>query len=349
MSRTCVLVVNWNGWADTIECLESLFRYIDDDVRVIVCDNGSTDNSLEKLKAWAEGRLELYLPPTSLLRKLSWPPVPKPISFCLHDQVEAEQGGDAEESARLVLIRNRDNLGFAGGNNVGLRYLMARGDFDFVWLLNNDTVAADGALEALYLRMQDRPEIGMCGSTLLHYEQPERVQARGGGWYCHWLGLPWHVGQLGRSTDPVNEAKVEGRINYVVGASMMVSRTFLTRIGLMSEEFFLYYEELDWAMRSRGLFSLGFARHSVVYHKIGASIGTRTDPRKKSLTCDYYNIRNRIRYTRQYLPLALLTVYPILCLAALNRLLFGQWRRGLMVLRLMLSGGRDLKGFLPGA
>lgn len=345
MSRTCVLLVNWNGWADTIECLESLVRHIKGDVRIIVVDNGSTDDSPQRIMAWAAGNLEPYLPQTKLLRNLSWPPVSKPISCVLYNQVEAEKGGDPDESARLAVIRNQGNLGFAGGNNVGLRYLMARGNFDYVWLLNNDTVVADGALEALHQRMRYSPEVGMCGSTLLHYEEPQRVQARAGGWYCRWIGLPWHIGQLGRSTDLVDEKRVESRINYVVGASLMVSRLFLEKVGLMAEEYFLYYEELDWSMRGSAHFRLGYAQNSVVYHKIGASIGTRTDPRKKSLTCDYYNVRNRIRFTRRNFPFALLTVYPMLCLAALNRLLFGQWQRSLMILQLIWAGGRDLKSF----
>ena len=348
MKRCHVLLVNWNGWADTIECLESLIRNTGDDVQIILCDNCSTDGSLSKILAWAEGRLSLYLPLTNPLRELSWPPVQKPVAVNMYDRTEAETGGVVGENARLTIVCIEKNLGFAGGNNVGLRYLMARGDFDYVWLLNNDTVAAPGSLDALRRRVENSPEVGMCGCSLLRYDAPKKVQARGGGYYCHWIGLPWHVGQLGKSTDRVNADHVERRINYIVGASLLVSRPFLEQVGLLAEDYFLYFEEVDWARRSAGKYRLGYAHDSMVYHKIGASIGTSTDPRKKSLVCDYYSIRNRIRFTRKYHPAALLTVYPILCLTILNRLIFGQWRRGLMVLRLMLARGEDLETVKPG-
>lgn len=348
MKRCHVLMVNWNGWANTIECLESLIRATNDDVRIILCDNGSSDDSVAKILAWAEGGLDLYIQASHPLRKLSWPPVVKPISVAIYDKALAESGGRSGERTRLVIIRNGVNLGFAGGNNVGLRYLQACGDFDYVWLLNNDTVVTAGALEALCRRVEDAPKVGMCGATLLRYDAPEKVQARGGGWYCRWIGLPWHVGQLGQAKDRVQTNQVERRINYIVGASLLVSRLFLEQIGLLAEDYFLYFEEADWARRSDGQFDLGYASHSTVYHKVGASIGTSTDPRKKSLTCDYYSIRNRIRFTRRYHPVALFTVYLVLCLAILNRLMFGQWRRALMVLRLMLARGRDLETMKPG-
>ena len=132
-------------------------------------------------------------------------------------------------------------------------------------------------------------------------------------------------------------------MNYVVGASMLVKRDFLIDVGLMNEDYFLYFEELDWVLRAGPKFTLAYAPESVVFHKVGATIGTSSDLRKKSQVCDYYSTRNRIRFTQKYYPCALLTLYPVLCFAVLGRLLFGRWRRGEMILRLMLSRGEDLK------
>ncbi len=349
MKRVYVLVINWNGWTDTIECLESVFRLDYHDYRVIVCDNGSKDGSLGRIIDWAEGNSEI---PTNAKRSphhdLVSPPVEKPLSYAVYDRCQAEGGGDSNFDPHLILIKTGGNLGFAGGNNVGLRYALARSDFDHVWLLNNDTVVEPRSLSALITRMADKPSAGMCGSTLVLYEKPDRIQARGGGWYCKWIGLPWHLGQLEKIGSQPRTEHVEKWMNYVVGASLLVSRNFLFDVGLMREDYFLYFEEIDWLQRAGAPFTLAYASDSIVYHKIGASIGTSTDPRKKSLVCDYYNIRNRIRFTREYYPLALLTVYPVLCLAILNRLLFGQWRRGLMILRLMLMRGGDLETMKPG-
>jgi len=318
MSRACILLLNWNGWGDTIECLESIFRSVPSDVRVIVCDNASSDGSVEKIEAWAKGQLDVRVPVDHPLRETSWPPVLKPIPFQICERLDAEKEGKCDSHARLVLIRTGGNFGFAGGNNVGLRYVLKNGQEDNVWLLNNDTVIVPGALDALLKRMGEDPAIGMCGSTLLRYHEPLRVQARGGGWYCKWIGLPWHLGQLGRADDPVDELWVERWMNYVVGASLCVSRTFLEQIGLMCEDYFLFFEETDWAVRSKGQFRLAYAA-----------------PREKSLTCDFFALRNRLKFSQRYYPFALPTIYIGLMLSLLIRCLSGRWNLAGMVLDIM--------------
>ena len=99
------------------------------------------------------------------------------------------------------------------------------------------------------------------------------------------------------------------RMDYINGASTLASRSFLEKIGLMEESYFLYFEEMDWAMRARGKFALGYARDSVIYHKEGATIGTNLDRRKRSLLSDQYLSRNRVLFTRRFVPWALPTVF----------------------------------------
>ena len=341
MSRACLLLVNWNGWGDTIECLESIYRSVASEVRVVLCDNDSDDGSIERIQAWAEGRLDVVVPVAHPLRERSWPPVSKPVPYKLYDRIEAEQGGENDFAARLVLIRTGGNLGFAGGNNVGLRYLLKQEHEDYIWLLNNDTVIASGALEAILQRMNGNPDVGMCGSTLLHYNAPQRVQARGGGWYCKWIGLPWHIGQMGKAGDAVDDDRVERCMNYVVGASLCVSRAFLTQVGLMREDYFLFFEETDWAMRAKGKFSLAYAPESTVYHKIGQSIGTSSVPNRKSYICDYYGLRNRLLFTRRYFPNLVPCIYLSLLCALLVRLLHGKWDRVALIWRLLTGADRS--------
>lgn len=337
VSRVYVIVVNWNGWQDTIECLESVFRSDYNDFRVIVCDNGSSDGSVERITSWAENRLDIITEEGCRLRDRSFPPVGKPISYATYSQAEAESGGCLDDDPRLILIRNPANLGFAGGNNAALLYALARDDFDNVWLLNNDTVVNNDALSKMVLRMKQKSTAGMCGSTILHYGDPKRVQALGGGYYCKWLALSWHQGRLKKSDDAINALKAEKWMNYVVGASMLVSKKFLQDIGLMFEDYFLYFEEIDWALRARGRFSLVYEKESIVYHKIGKSIGTSSDPRKKSIVCDYYNLRNRILFTRRFFPAALPTVYLTLFGELIIRLLLGKWDRFVLILKLLFQ------------
>lgn len=340
MKRVYIIIVNWNGWRDTVECLESVMRLEGSYFRVVVCDNASSDDSLKHISDWAGGSLNAYVPDGNPLRQYSYPPVKKPLDWMEYDRQEAESGGKKDFDPPLVFVRTGGNLGFAGGNNVGLRYALARDDFDFVWLLNNDTVVEPLTLASLLSRMSAKPTAGMCGSTLLRYHEPQRIDACGGGYYCKWIGLPWHIGRTRKADKVPDPGDAERWMNYVVGASLLVSRQFLKDIGLMCEEYFLFFEETDWAIRSKGRYSLAYSPESVVYHKIGASIGTRTDPREKSLLCDYYNISNRIYFTRKYYPYALVTIYTALLFAIVVRLICGQWKRAVMIARMMAVGGK---------
>lgn len=339
MKGVHVLLLNWNGWGDTLECLESLLRSDCCDLRVVVCDNGSTDGSLARLKAWARGDLDLWVPDAARLKHFSFPPVAKPVPYVQLSRKEAEAGGAADCAARLILIDNGSNLGFAGGNNVGLRYLLRQDDLAYVWLLNNDTVVRADALGKLLARVGADPQAGMCGSTLLCYQDPGQVQAHGGAYYCRWIGLAWHLGRLKKAHHPISAGKVEARMNYVVGASMLVSQRFLREIGLLCEDYFLFFEELDWALRAAGRFNLLYAPQSVVYHKVGASVGTSSNPAKKSAVCDYWNVRNRLFFTRRWFPEALPAVYLALLGTLLTRVVMGRWDRVAMLLRLLTTGG----------
>jgi GT2 family glycosyltransferase len=187
-------------------------------------------------------------------------------------------------------------------------------------------------------RMQRNRDIGLCGSTLLFYEKPTHVQALGGAYYCRWLAAAWHLGQRRRFVRTEHPEAVERHLSYVVGASMLVSIEFLRTVGLMAEDYFLYSEEMDWVLRAGNRFKKAYAPESIVYHKVGSSIGTRSHPGQKSLLCDYYNLRNRLIFTRRHFPYALPTVYLGLLLEGLLRLIFGQWRRMRMVLCLIFSG-----------
>lgn len=337
--------MNFNGWKDTVECLESLLRTHYPDYRIIVCDNGSTDDSLERIREWASTGTGIQPASHEVVNHLTSPPVDKPIRCRTYERSEAEAGGVPGDDPRLVLIDCGANLGFGAGNNVGLRYAQARDDFSYAWLLNNDTVVTRDALSNLVSRMKDTPSAGMCGSTLLHYDNPERVQALGGGYYCKWIGLPWHMGQFKTTRHKYSQQGTERWMNYVIGASLLVSKEFLQKTGLMEEEYFLYFEELDWALRGKPFFGLAYAPESIVYHKVGRSIGTSSDPRQKSEICDYFNIRNRIFFTRKFFPEAIVPVYATLLFAVLVRLFFCKWKRALMIGRLMAAAGRHLHEF----
>lgn len=333
--RVYILLVNWNGWADTRECLESLLQLDYPDFRIVVVDNASTDGSAAALRRWANARCDMQRPVAPGQTATASAPAPF-FSECGREA--AERGGDAVGDAFLTLVCAPANLGFAGGNNIGLRFALARGDAGYVWLLNNDTVVDPQALSALVERIRARRNAGMCGSSLLFYDRPATVQALGGAYYCPWLAVAWHLGQRRSFVPQSRPERVERLMSYVVGASMLVSMEWLRSVGLMTEDYFLYFEEIDWTLRGGKRFGLAYAPGSLVYHKVGGSIGTRSHPAHKSLTCDYYNIRNRIVFTRRHYPWALPTVYLGLCVEMLLRICCGRLQRAAMILRLMLCG-----------
>jgi GT2 family glycosyltransferase len=330
----CAVLVNWNGWADTVECLETVLRSTGVSLQVVVCDNGSTDDSLARIRGWAAGRVDAAADPSHPLHTLSSPPLPKPVHHVELDRAAAEAGGCGARDAPLVLVRTGANLGFAGGCNVGMRFALARGH-PYVWLLNNDTVVRPDTLSHLVHSADGDPRAGIVGSTLLSYAEPNQVQARGYGAYNPWFALPRHVVDARRAAAAGGAAAA--RPAYVVGASMLVRRAFMLDVGLMDESYFLFFEELDWAMRAGSGWRLGYAPESVVFHKEGSANGGSSTGRGKSRLADYHFMKNRIVFTRRYFPRRLSTVYAALGVAAARRALRGEWARARMILDLCRS------------
>lgn len=287
MSETIVVLLNWNGWRDTVACLESLFGPKATPCRVVVCDNNSQDESVAQLSTWGQTRFG--------------------SRFERFDRSDVERGVALDVDTKLALVENGANLGFAGGNNIGIRLAMKSPDCMFVWLLNNDTTVAPEALARVVARAESDPSIGLCGSTLIYHHDRQMVQAFGGANYNRFSGKSRHMGAFAPlSAIPTDPAKIESAMSYVVGAAMLVRREYLEQIGLMEEGYFLYCEEIDWATRGKDKFRLGYAPNSYVFHKEGASIGTAASG--GSALSTYYLFRSRVRFTARFYPVLLVPV-----------------------------------------
>jgi GT2 family glycosyltransferase len=332
-----VIILNWNGWRDTIECLESVLRQDYESFRVIVCDNESGDQSLDRIAEWAQGGVAASCSAAPQVHQLISPPVAKPVRFLRIDAGERIALESRRES--LFLVQTGGNLGFSGGNNVGLRLALGAGDLEYAWLLNNDTVAHPQALSTLVAEMRNRPDVGICGSKVLYYHAPQTVQALGGSTYNHWTGRGACIGRGRALSEAPSQQEVEQQMQLVFGASMFVRRSFLEYIGLLDERYFLYFEENDWAARARGRFNLGYCPKSVVYHKEGASIGSSEIKGKpRSELSERFASRSRILFTRIHYPAALVTVLLAMLMSALHRLTTGRVRNFFMLVRGGLSG-----------
>jgi GT2 family glycosyltransferase len=300
-ARVCVVVLNWNGWKDTIECLESLFRLDYPNYFVVVVDNGSTDGSVEQIRKWASGQLplDITLVPDSL-RHLVTPPCRKPIP--VEATVNGQRtctGQQRQDQSQLVIIESGRNLGYAGGNNIGIDYALGQ-CADFVWILNNDTVVEPSALGLLVERFQQGERVGLVGATIRDYWPPHSVQCLGGARFDSTTAREARIG-MGETGPAVDVVTVEHQLSYISGACVLVSRQFLEKVGLMNEDYFLFYEELDWALRARVWFGCGLAAGALVYHKEGAKSGSRVvSGHYRSPVAEYWLTRSLVLLYRRY-------------------------------------------------
>lgn len=332
-----IVIVNWNGWRDTIECLESVLRLDHPNYRVVVCDNASDNGSAERIIDWANGEIAATPAADERLARLVEPALPKPIPVRRFTRAAAERGGNLDRDVEpLVLIDVGENLGFAGACNVGIRYATRDPSCEYIWLLNNDTVVEPNALSALVERLEAQPRAGQCGSRLLRYRDPTRIEALGGEQYVRWSGATRPVGAGHDAASEVDVGAIERRLSYVGGASLCVTRRFVERVGLMEESYFLYFEEIDWARRGGSRFALAYAHESVVYHKHGQSTGGDGTVRR-SLLADFFVQRNRLAFTRRHFPLTLPAVWAHQLLTLLGCVLTGRRDRAGVILRAMLS------------
>jgi hypothetical protein len=333
-----IILLNWNGWNDTIECLESVFRMNYPRFTVIVCDNASTDGSMEHIRAWAGGRLNASCGSSELSRLLD-PPIPKPVQLAIMSRVEVGKRDTRDTS--LVVIETGANLGFAGANNLGLQHALSQPGMQYFWLLNNDTVVEPDALSALIDAMEEDPQLGLCGSVLRDYHSPDCVLTLGGREYNRWTARSRPI------KVPTRHGRPAVRLDYVEGASVLVRREFLETVGLMAEDYFLYFEEMDWVMRARGQFRWSYSPGSIVYHKEGASIGSHRNRRERSTLSDFFQSRNRLAFTWRFSP----SLFPIVLMSvaatAVHRFLTGHWRNAAAVVKGIFAALKFRRAMVP--
>lgn len=326
INKTYIILLNYNGWKDTIECLESVLKNDYENYQIIVVDNDSPNNSMEYIKAWAEGAQEVVYDDNSQLKYLSQPHEPKPLDYVYYTKEEALNGGNREQESQvnnpIVFIQAGENGGFAAGNNLGIKYALVKDDFEYVWLLNNDTVIEKNALSSLAKYAREK-NIGICGSSLMYFHDPKKVQAYGGT-VNKFFGTSKHI---------LDKNEIDKKLDYIVGASFLIDKKVTDKIGLLPEEYFLYYEETDYCFNARNNgFKLGVDVNSMVYHKEGASTGGITDINDKNEFTDVLSLKNRMKFHRKYLGGGF-GLWSGIVLAFLNRTRRGQAGRILKMLQ----------------
>ena len=272
---TCV-VLNWNGWPETVACLRALEKIRYDNLDVFVVDNGSTDDSLQQIR---------------------------------------------KAHSETILIEAGGNLGFAGGNNVGIATAI-KGQTDYIWLLNNDAEPAPNALVELVNKAKSDPGLGAVGSVLFYADSRNAVQTWGGGKVNRWRGF----------SIVAHSPRPDEWFDYITAASMLVPRRAFEEVGLLDDRLFLYWDDVDFSFRLRKhSWKLGVAPLSYVRHKVGASLNDNSR--------DRYSTASGIRIFLTYSPLPWLSIVIFLGSRLGKRLLTGQFRR-------LLSVGQGIRDYL---
>ncbi len=221
--RVFVILLNWNGLADTRECLQSLRTVSYPNFRVVVVDNGSEGGEAGILQ---------------------------------------EEFGDF-----IHLIESKTNCGFAGGVNIGVRYVLEEGT-DYILLLNNDTIVHPGFMTELVRSAESLHDMAVACPKTYFYERPEVIYSTGGQVNL-WTGSARQVGRGERDRGQFDGIE---RRDYADGVCMLIPKHALERVGLLDEDYFAYWEETDWCARARekGLRSY-YVPLAKIWHKAARS------------------------------------------------------------------------------
>jgi len=194
-----------------------------------------------------------------------------------------------KEYPEYTFIRCEENLGFAGGNNVGI----AQAQGDYLFLINNDTELTATVIQELVDVMEANPNIGMISPRIHYHHDKNLIQYVGFTPMNFYVCRNKCVGYQEPDRGQYNHLQ-PGTTAYIHGAAMMVSATALQKVGPMAENFFLYYEEVDWCERfKRQHYEIWLHPQALIYHKESAAVG------QQSLLKEYFMNRNRILFIRR--------------------------------------------------
>lgn len=221
------------------------------------------------------------------LRQVDFPD----FKIVLVDNASQNQEGPRLKKAfpEIDLIENPENLGFAGGNNVGIRFALTRG-FSHVLLLNNDTEVEPDFLGQMMRKFRLDPAVGVVQPLIMFLREPKKIWSAGGKW----------ISSLGRAVtlgdrEPLADFRVQkSDLDWATGCCMLISREAILKAGLLNEQYFAYFEDVEWSLRFRKAgFRISLAEKAVVYHEAGASSKNQTSEGTLSPVVFYYHVRNQ--------------------------------------------------------
>lgn len=254
--KVSIVILNWNGWQDTLECFESLKKITYPNYEVVIVDNNSTNESVEKIKNWIS---------------------------------------DKKSATAYKLLINGCNAGFAGGNNQGIKYAI-KNKSDYILLLNNDTIVEFGFLEKLVEIGESDQKNGIIGPKIYYENDKKRIWFGGGK--INWLKTQGiHLDLNKEDIDEVkniNNGRDFFMVDYITGCAMLIKKEVIKKIGLLSEDYFLYYEDTDYCLRAlKAGWQSVLTPKSNIWHKVSRST------KEFSPSYLYYHARNELMLSRK--------------------------------------------------
>jgi len=233
--KLSIITVNYNGFKDTCELIDSI--PFNDTMEVIVVDNDSTKDEASSIQ---------------------------------------------KNYPKVRVIRSEKNLGFAGGNNLGIKAAIGK----YIFLVNNDTVFKDFNIQSLIDRLESSPKIGVVCPKIHFAWGNDLIQFTG---YTPLSGVTVRNKSIGFGEEDKGQYDTPHLTPYAHGAAMMIKREIIDKVGLIPECYFLYYEELDWSMMiTRAGYEIWYEPACTIYHKESQATGQNSPLRT------YYITRNRL-------------------------------------------------------
>lgn len=307
-SRWAVVVPSYNHAEDSITCLTALWEARPQPGVVLLVDDASTENAVEAVVSWARE---------------------KEVAHRIVDPVTLTREHSQSPSPWLTIVASKVNGGFVASCNIGLRYLRERKEVTHTLLLNNDTAVAPDYFSELAKAVREYPEVGLLSGSIYEWDRTTV-------WYAGASFNPLRANAR-HSTDRIHSGE-PGETGYVCGCTMLISRAVLENVGIFAESYAPgYAEDLDYSLRARSAgFAVMYAPRAVCYHRVGSSLGRRSEHSPRILYAINRNIAFTLRRNYRGWPLAIGMAYLVVAkpVKALIELLRGRPGRA----RAVLSG-----------
>ncbi len=282
LSAVYVVILSYNGKKLTLDCIQSCLRQTYPNYFIILIDNNSADDSVSAIS--------------------------------IQYEKEIAQG-------KLVVVKNAVNLGFAGGNNIGIE-IAIRSGADYVFLLNNDTVVDDNCISEMTAFLESHPGVGLAAPKIYYFEPRDQIWFAGAELSLA-RGVSKHIGIREKDTGQYNWPLES---DYITGCAMMIRKSVIDKIGMLDTRFYMYAEDVDYSLRAKKAgFQLWYVPQGKIWHKISSAMGGNLRFRKVVLRLQSQFLLFR-RHARWYHWLSIPVFYTLDSIRIMALILTGKIR-----------------------